>query len=95
VRHADIIPRLAGCSADRARALGSHAVEARWRLGDDSLLTIALNLGETPVPYQSDAGADRTRLLFETPGAAHGLDHGVLPGDGLIALLTVSAPAQA
>jgi maltooligosyltrehalose trehalohydrolase len=95
VRHADIIPRLAGCSADRARVLGSHAVEARWRLGDGSLLTIALNLGGTPVPYQSDADADRARLLFETTGAAHGLDHDVLPGDGLIALLTASAPAQA
>ena len=93
VRHADIIPRLAGCRADRARVLASHAVEARWRLGDNSLLTVAINLAETPAPYKPEA-ADQARLLFETPGAAHGLDHGVLPGDGLIALLTLSAPAQ-
>ena len=94
-RHRHIIPRLAGCSADRARVLGSHAVEARWRLGDGSLLLIALNLLDHPVPYRPDAEPGDEHLLFETPGALYGLREGVLPGDGLIALLMPSAPAQA
>ena len=95
-RHASIIPRLANCSADRARVLGSHAVEARWRLGDGSLLLIALNLLDSPIPYIPDApaGAAEENLLFETPGALHGLREGVLAGDGLIALLIPCASAQ-
>ena len=95
-RHASIIPRLANCSADRARVLGSHAVEARWRLGDGSLLLIAPNLLDSPIPYIPDApaGAAEENLLFETPGALHGLREGVLAGDGLIALLIPCASAQ-
>jgi maltooligosyltrehalose trehalohydrolase len=94
-RHKHIVPRLAGCSADRARVLGSHAVEARWRLGDGSLLLIAVNLCDSPVPYLPDAGPADEHLLFETPGALFGLRKGVLPGDGLVALLVPSASAQA
>jgi maltooligosyltrehalose trehalohydrolase len=93
-RHKYIIPRLAGCSADRARVLGSHAVEARWRLGDGSLLLIALNLLDSPVPYCPDTEPTDEQLLFETPGALYGLREGVLAGDGLIALLMPPAPAQ-
>jgi len=96
-RHQHIVPRLAGCSADRARVLGSHAVEARWRLGDGSLLLIAVNLLDSPVPYRADAdaGVADEHLLFETPAALYGLREGVLPGDGLLAFLVPSAPAQA
>jgi maltooligosyltrehalose trehalohydrolase len=97
VRHAHIIPRLAGCSADRARVLGSHAVEARWKLGDGTLLQIAVNLCDSPIPYDMDAlpGQLQSMLLFETPGALQGAQNHVLPGDGLIALLIPSASAQA
>jgi maltooligosyltrehalose trehalohydrolase len=94
-RHEHIVPRLAGCSADCARVLGSHAVEARWRLGDGSLLLIAVNLRDSPVPYRIDAEPGNEHLLFETPGALYGLREGVLPGDGLVALLMPSASAQA
>lgn len=94
-RHKYIVPRLAGCSADRARVLGSHAVEARWRLGDGSLLLIAVNLLDSPVPYCPEAGPREEQLLFETPGALCGLRESVLPGDGLVALLMPAAPAQA
>jgi maltooligosyltrehalose trehalohydrolase len=94
-RHEHIIPRLAGCRADRARVLGSHAVEARWTLGDGSLLLIAVNLLDSPVPYRPDAEPGDELLLFETPGALYGLREGVLPGDGLVALLMPSAPTQA
>ena len=76
--------------------LGSHAVEARWRLGDGSLLLIAVNLLDSPVPYRPDTEPGDEHLLFETPGALYGLREGVLPGDGLIALLMphAAAPAQ-
>jgi maltooligosyltrehalose trehalohydrolase len=94
-RHKHIAPRLAGCSAERARVLGSHAVEARWRLGDGSLLLIAVNLADSPVPYRADAGLADEHLLFETPGALYGLRENVLPGDGLLAFLLPTAPAQA
>lgn len=96
-RHAHIIPRLAGCSADRARVLGSHAVEARWKLGDGTLLQIAVNLCDSPIPYDMDLlpGELNSMLLFETPGALQGVQNRVLPGDGLIALLIPSASAQA
>ncbi|SMP74293.1 malto-oligosyltrehalose trehalohydrolase [Noviherbaspirillum suwonense] len=94
-RHAHVIPRLAGCTADRARVLGSHAVEARWRLGDGSLLMIAVNLLDSPVPYRPDTGPGEEHLLFETPGALFGLREGVLPGDGLIALMMPPEAPQA
>jgi maltooligosyltrehalose trehalohydrolase len=94
-RHKYIVPRLAGCSADRARVLGSHAVEARWRLGDGSLLLIAVNLLDSPVPYRPETEPRVEQLLFETPGALYGLREGVLSGDGFVALLMPAAPAQA
>ena len=95
-RHASIIPRLANCSADRARVLGSHAVEARWRLVDGSLLLIALHLLDRPLPYLPDApaGAAAQNLLFETAAALPGLRDSVLAGEGLIALLIPCASAQ-
>ena len=77
--------------------LGSHAVEARWKLGDGTLLQIAVNLCDSPIPYDMDAlpGQLQSMLLFETPGAVQGVQNRVLPGDGLIALLIPSASAQA
>jgi hypothetical protein len=47
------------------------------------------------VPYRPDAGPGAEHVLFETPGALYGLHEGVLPGDGLVALLMPRAPAQA
>ena len=96
-RHAHIVPRLAGCSADRARVLGSHAVEARWHMGDGSVLQIAVNLLDRSVPYQAESGgaSDDHLVLFETPGALQGLRDGVLGGDSLVALLLPCASAQA
>ena len=49
IRHAEIVPQLAGTRAIGAEAIGDAAVVARWRLGDDRVLTVTLNLGETPV----------------------------------------------
>lgn len=75
--------------------LRSHAAEAYWRLGDGGLLLIAVNLHDARVPYCPDTKPGNEHLLFEAPGALHGLRVGVLPSDGLLALLMPSAPAQA
>ena len=57
LRHETIVPRLAGARAIEAHAIGHKAVLARWRLGDDSVLTIATNLGETSVPLARPSGS--------------------------------------
>jgi 1,4-alpha-glucan branching enzyme len=45
VRHADIVPRLAGiCAGGRYEVLGESAVVVRWSLGEGGTLTLAANL---------------------------------------------------
>ncbi|VVT14006.1 Malto-oligosyltrehalose trehalohydrolase [Sphingomonas aurantiaca] len=51
IRHAAIIPRLRGTTAIGAEAIGEGAVVARWRMGDDAVLTIVLNLGDEAVAF--------------------------------------------
>ena len=63
LRQEEIVPRLTGARAIEARALGDKAVLARWRLGDGSVLTLATNLGERPVPLGRPAGW----LMFGAP----------------------------
>jgi maltooligosyltrehalose trehalohydrolase len=84
IRHAEIIPRLAGAKAEGAEPVGEAAVVARWRMGDGALLTIATNLeGEA-----AQVKAASARTLFEsTPGAATSLAAGTLPPHTTIALL--------
>ncbi len=45
LRRAEIVPRLPRARARDAHAVGPAAVIARWRMGDDSILTLATNLG--------------------------------------------------
>ncbi|WP_251977964.1 malto-oligosyltrehalose trehalohydrolase [Salinicola avicenniae] len=56
LRHAEIVPRLAGSRALGATVLDEHAVQASWQLGDGSRLTIALNLSAHRVPAEPGAG---------------------------------------
>jgi len=49
LRHEKIVPLLAGISSADARTLGLCAVLARWQVADGRKLTIATNLGDTPV----------------------------------------------
>lgn len=49
VRHAEIVPRLHGASPIGAAVLGEGAVLARWRMSDEAVLSIAVNLGQEPV----------------------------------------------
>ena len=56
VRHANIVPRLAGTTGIEAEVIGEGAVVARWRMGDGRTLTIAINLGSAPVTWPELAG---------------------------------------
>ena len=51
IRHEQIIPRLRTTAAIGAEAIGEGAVVARWKMGDDAVLTIALNLGDEAVAF--------------------------------------------
>jgi maltooligosyltrehalose trehalohydrolase len=50
LRHRYIVPRIPGARSEGAEVIGPKAVRARWRMGNGSLLTIATNLGDRPVP---------------------------------------------
>lgn len=48
LRFEHIVPHLAGASSIGARVITFGAVEARWRLGDGSVLTMVVNFGKQP-----------------------------------------------
>ena len=84
LRSAEIVPRLEGASALDARAVGSAAVLARWRMGDGAVLVIACNLGTAPVviPKQDQ------RPMFSTSEATATVARtGTLPGYSTVAFL--------
>src|SRR6202035_1981201 len=60
LRRSEIVPRLAGARAADACAVGSAAVTASWRMGDNAFLTIAVNLGAEAVEIPPPQG----RALF-------------------------------
>ncbi|GHB08218.1 malto-oligosyltrehalose trehalohydrolase [Modicisalibacter luteus] len=85
LRHHEIVPRLLGTQALGAEALDDKAVVARWRLGDGSRLTIAVNLSRNNVSAHGLAGG---RCLFESrPGVANGVAEGHLLHHGAAAWL--------
>jgi maltooligosyltrehalose trehalohydrolase len=67
VRAKLITPRLKDAKALGATVIGEKALVARWRLGDGETLSVALNLGGTPVAL---AEAPPGKLIFETPARA-------------------------
>ncbi|MEH3159304.1 MAG: malto-oligosyltrehalose trehalohydrolase [Sphingomonas taxi] len=56
LRRARVIPHLAGATAIGAEATGEAAVVARWRLGDGSVLGIAIDLADSPAPLPVGEG---------------------------------------
>jgi maltooligosyltrehalose trehalohydrolase len=66
LRQTEIVPRLAGARAVDARAVGSAAVTACWRMGDSTLLTIAVNLSAEAAEISRLHG----RTLFVSSDAA-------------------------
>jgi malto-oligosyltrehalose trehalohydrolase len=85
VRSAEIVPRLAGAQSLKASVLGIAAVEALWRLGDRSVLRIAVNLGAEEVVLSTVSSG---RMLFESAaGVCIRARSGVLPARSAIAVL--------
>jgi len=66
LRHSEITPRLDGARSLAAEVIGPAAVVARWRLGDGTVLTLAVNLGDRPVSVVPLRG----RLIFVAPDVA-------------------------
>ncbi|HWU96987.1 MAG TPA: malto-oligosyltrehalose trehalohydrolase [Oxalicibacterium sp.] len=93
VRRVQLMPHLAGCRAIDSCVLGPGSVAARWRLGNGSVLAMAVNLSENDLAVTLDdiaktGGAD---LLFETSGTLAALGRDCLPADSFIALLEPAA----
>ncbi|WP_368643235.1 malto-oligosyltrehalose trehalohydrolase [Castellaniella ginsengisoli] len=73
VRARRLAPRLRGARALQARAIGPAAVQAAWRLGDGSRLSLYVNLGAEACPLPDrpqPAAPDCDALCFETDAAA-------------------------
>ncbi len=49
LRRREIAPRLNGARSEKAQAISEKAVLASWRMGDGARLTLAANLGATPI----------------------------------------------
>ena len=78
LRHREVVPRLAGTAGGaQVERLGGGAFVARWRLGDDSVLSVVSNLSSMPYAGSVPGGG---RLLYSTPAT----DSDALPGWGLL-----------
>jgi maltooligosyltrehalose trehalohydrolase len=71
VRHAEIIPRLAGIGSTSGHyeILGDLAVRVRWRLADRAELLLTTNLKTTPL---AGIGPPRGRVLWSVGSAENG-----------------------
>jgi maltooligosyltrehalose trehalohydrolase len=67
VRTKLIMPHLKGSKSTGATVLGEKALRAGWKLGDGSMLSIALNLDDSPVAL---GGIPAGKVVFETPARA-------------------------
>lgn len=65
LRHRHLVPHLPGSVALGAQVLADHAVSARWRLGNGSVLRIDLNLSAVPLDHPATE-----LVLFQTPDNA-------------------------
>ncbi|MGA9867434.1 MAG: malto-oligosyltrehalose trehalohydrolase [Acetobacteraceae bacterium] len=68
IRMREIAPHIERARSLGATVLGEAAIEARWRLGDRGVLTLAVNLAAAAVALTPPRG----RLLFAIPDAAGG-----------------------
>ena len=51
-----IIPRLRGAQSVDARPIGERGVHASWRMGDNAILSIAVNLGDEEIAFPEMPG---------------------------------------
>ena len=66
LRRTEIVPRLTGARSIGACVVGSKAVVARWQMGDDAVLTLAVNLAADESSIAPPAGS----LLYATSADA-------------------------
>ena len=85
LRHRYVVPGIPGAHSDGAEAIGQKAVVGRWRLGNGALLTIAVNLDDTPVPIGPLTG----EMLYGTGDhLTRVVPEGALPGDSAVVYVT-------
>ena len=92
IRHRSIIPRLQGAHSLGAQVLATGAVAAQWRMADNSILLIALNLSAHPAPHTL---ATHSQLVFESQPnvASHLHSHHLLePYSALVSLVDAPFP---
>ncbi|MGD7150084.1 DUF3459 domain-containing protein, partial [Ralstonia pseudosolanacearum] len=71
----------------------SSSCTARWRLGDGSVLTLAINLGTQPVAVPTALAGNPADLLHESrDGVAAALAAHRVPPRACIALLHAASP---
>jgi len=86
-----LMPQLDAARALHASALGSHAVEARWSLGDGRVLAIHANLGDDAVVCT--APAESAQPLFESRAdVARRLREGGLEAASTVAWMEAGSP---
>jgi malto-oligosyltrehalose trehalohydrolase len=70
LRHREIVPRLAGIpgNSNSQTQLGERGLRIDWRLGDGSTLTVLANLGERPLPVDSDTLPSGDPIYAHPPG---------------------------
>ena len=56
-----VMPGIPEAVSTGARALGAHAVQGAWRMGDGRVLTLVANFGREAVPFAVPPG----KLLFD------------------------------
>lgn len=92
IRHQSIIPRLQGARPLGANVLATGAVAAEWRMADNSVLLIAINLSAHPAPHTP---ATDSHLVFESqPNVASNLHshHLLKPYSALVSLVGAPSP---
>lgn len=89
LRERHLAPRLVGARSEPGRVLGPAAVQANWRLGDGSRLTILTNLGKAPcrVPAPIPVTPYQTWQYESHSGALVDLVGGELPALCTLCLL--------
>jgi maltooligosyltrehalose trehalohydrolase len=84
LRRQVIVPRLRESRAIGADAIGEAAVAARWRMGDEAILTIVCNLGAAATGCDAVSG----HTMFESaPGTANAVRAGTAPARAMAAFL--------
>lgn len=89
IRHQYIIPRLKGVKSLKAEAIGPSAVKACWQMGDETVLAIAVNLGNERLILRREdlMKVPEPKILFDYGDVWKSLELGVMPGISFIALL--------